>query len=178
MPRRGISWISPKSGTGCQREACNDEVRPPSGRRYRGGNVSAGGCGHHRRSARSQCAAVRPGRVRTLRDQFAAVRPQLVAQRLDQRVQTATGAPCVVDTPAGICAAVRTGGRTAAASPAAVGATNAAEMGRRRPALGLVRDLTAAQAISQLADAAQGLCERVAGGQTTTKTRLHGAQIE
>ena len=29
--------------------------------------------GRHRRSARSQFAAVRPGRVHTLRDQFAAV---------------------------------------------------------------------------------------------------------
>ena len=49
----------------------------------------AGGCrgrniGRHRRSARSQFAAVRPGRVLTLRDQCAAVRPQLVAQRLDR----------------------------------------------------------------------------------------------
>jgi hypothetical protein len=121
---------------------------------------------------------VRPDRVLTLRDQFAAVRPQLVAQRLDQRVQTATGAACVVDTPAGIRAAVRTRRCTAAASPAAMGGANAAEMGRGRPALGLVRDLTAAQAISQLADTAEGLCERVAGGQTTTKARLQGAQVE
>jgi hypothetical protein len=106
------------------------------------------------------------------------MRPQLVAQRLDQRVQTATGAACVVDTPAGICAAIRTGGRTAASSPAAMGGANAAEMGRGRPALGLVWDLTAAQAISQLADTAEGICEGVAGGQTTTKARLHGAQVE
>ena len=55
---------------------------------------------------------------------------------------------------------------------------HAAEMGRRRPALGLVRDLTAAQAISQLANAAEGLRERVAGGQATAKTRLQSAQVE
>jgi len=93
-------------------------------------------------------------------------------------VQTATGAACVVRDPAGLCAAVRARRRAAAASPAAMGGEHAAEMGRRRPALGLGRNLTAAQAISQLAYAADGLCEWVDCGQTTTKTRLQRAQVE
>ena len=41
--------------------------------------------------------------------------------------------------PAGICTAVRTGRRPAAASPSAMGRANPAEMGRGLPALGLVR---------------------------------------
>jgi len=66
---------------------------------------------------------VRPERVLTLRDQFAAVRPELVAQCLDQRVQTAPGAASVVDAAASICAAIRTGVDSAAPATAAVGAT-------------------------------------------------------
>ena len=75
----------------------------------------------------------------------------------------AAGATGLVDGPAGLRTAVRTRRRTAASSPAAMGATDATEMGRRRPALGLVRDLTAAQAISQFTNTAEGLSERVAG---------------
>jgi hypothetical protein len=66
---------------------------------------------------------MRPDRVDTLRDQFGAVRPELVAQCLDQRVQTAPGAASVVDAAARICAAIRTGVDSAAPATAAVGAT-------------------------------------------------------
>ena len=93
-------------------------------------------------------------------------------------MQTRPATAGVVRNPACLCAAIRTRRCTAAASPAAMGGPHAAEMGRRRPALGLGRNLTAAQAISQLADVAEGLCERIAGGQTTAKTRLQGAQVE
>jgi hypothetical protein len=58
-------------------------------------------------------------------------------------VQTAPAGAGVVDTSAGLRAAVRTPRRTAATSPSAVGRANAAAMGRRRPALGLGRDLEA-----------------------------------
>ena len=51
------------------------------------------------------------------------MRPQLVAQCLDQRVQTAPGAASVVDAAARICAAIRTGVDSAAPATAAVGAT-------------------------------------------------------
>jgi hypothetical protein len=51
------------------------------------------------------------------------MRPELVAQCLDQRVQTAPGAASVVDAAAGICAAIRTGLDSAAPATAAVGAT-------------------------------------------------------
>lgn len=71
------------------------------------------------------------------------MRPQLVAQCVDQRVQAAPAGAGVVDTSAGLRAAERTAGRAAAAAPATVGAANAAKMGRRRPALGLVRNLEA-----------------------------------
>jgi hypothetical protein len=93
-------------------------------------------------------------------------------------VQTSPGTTGVVRDPARLCAAVRARRRTASSSPAAMGGAHAAEMGRRRPALGLGRNLTAAQAISQLANAADGLCERVACRQTSTKARLQGAQVE
>jgi hypothetical protein len=102
----------------------------------------------------------------------------MVPQCVDQRVQTWPATAGVVRNPACLCAAIRASRCTAAAAPAAMGGANAAEVGRGRPALGLGRNLTAAQAISQLTNAAEGLCERVAGGQTTTKTRLQGAQVE
>jgi hypothetical protein len=69
------------------------------------------------------------------------VRPELVTQCVDERMQTATATAGVVDTPAGIRASVRTPGRATATSPATVGATTPPDMGRRRPALGVDRDL-------------------------------------
>ena len=71
------------------------------------------------------------------------MRPQLVAQCVDQRVQAAPAGAGVVDTSAGLRAAERTPGRATAPSAATVGAANAAQMGRGRPALGLVRNLEA-----------------------------------
>ena len=58
-------------------------------------------------------------------------------------MQTAPGTAGVVDAQAGLRAAVRTRGRSAASSPTAVGATTPPGVGRRRPALGLGWDLIA-----------------------------------
>jgi hypothetical protein len=57
------------------------------------------------------------------------MRPQLVAQCVDQRVQTATAATIVVDSPAAVCADVRTAVGAAAPSAAAVGAVAPPGMG-------------------------------------------------
>lgn len=75
-------------------------------------------------------------------------------------MQTAPGTAGVVDPPAGIRAAVRTVGRAAATSPAAMGAAATPDMGWRQSAVGLGPLLTA----SQLANTAQRLRERVTGG--------------
>ena len=91
---------------------------------------------------------------------------------------SATAAAGLVDGPAGVRTAVRTTRRPAASSPAAMGRPDAAEVGRRRPALGLGRNLTAAQVNSQLANPTQNLRERIAGSQTTTKAWLQAAQVQ
>lgn len=85
---------------------------------------------------------VRPERVLTLRDQFAAVRPELVAQCVDQRMQTATAGARVVDTAAGLCAAIRTGVDTAAPSSAAVAAGGLPGVERWCSGVGIHRALT------------------------------------
>lgn len=145
-------------------EACDDEVFSPSGHRCCGGGDPAGGCGG-----------------RNVGSELGGVRHQLVAQCLDQRVQTAPGTAGVVDTPAGVRAAVRPVGRAAATSPAAVGAAAPPDMGWRQSAVGLDRDLTASVGstrASQRANTAQRLRERVTGGQAPAKTRLQRAQVE
>ena len=86
---------------------------------------------------------------RNVGSELGGVRYQLVAQCLDQRVQTAPGTAGVVDTPAGVRAAVRPVGRAAATSPAAVGAAAPPDMGWRQSAVGLDRDLTASVGSTQ-----------------------------
>ena len=98
--------MQPKVGTVPLGRLCDDALHSPSGRHYCGRVSSAGGC--NGRDAGSQLGGMRP---------------QLVAQCLDQRVQTAPGAASVVDAAAGICATIRTGGDPAAPSTAALGAT-------------------------------------------------------
>jgi len=70
------------------------------------------------------------------------MRPELVAQCVDQRMQAATAGAGVVDTPPGICAAIRTRVDTAASSCAAVGAGGRAGVERGSSAVGIHRALT------------------------------------
>ncbi len=85
--------------------SCNDDVRSPSGPRRRGRVSFDDGC--DARDAGSQL-----GRLRS----------QLVAHRVDQRVQAATATATLVDAAAAICADLRTAVGAATPATAAMGA--------------------------------------------------------
>jgi hypothetical protein len=64
------------------------------------------------------------------------MRPQLVAERVDQRVQTATTATAVVDTAARICAGIRAAVGATTPVAAVVGAVGHPGMGSGSSAMG------------------------------------------
>jgi hypothetical protein len=70
------------------------------------------------------------------------MRPELVAQRVDQRVQAATADAGVVHTPAGLCATIRTDVDTATPSCAAVAPGGHSGVERGSSAVGIHRELT------------------------------------
>jgi hypothetical protein len=78
------------------------------------------------------------------------MRPQLVAQCVDQRVQTATTATIVVETPSAICADICTAVGAASATAADDAMAVPPGMGSGASAVGMGGDLTAPTASSTI----------------------------
>jgi hypothetical protein len=95
------------------------------------------------------------------------MRPQLVAQCVDQRVQTATTATSVVETPAAICADIRTAVGAASATAACGAVAVPPGLGSGSSAVGLGGDLTAPTASSTVTISFTG--RRTAGNQRQAK---------
>ncbi len=94
-----------------------------------------------------------------------------------------TGATRLVRTPAGLRTAVRTRRRTAAASPAAMGAAACSRDGTKAASIGSGpgserTSPSAASRFHSLRTPRKAFGERVAGCHATAKARLQGAQVE